>query len=71
MISQFPLRSFWGGRIPRLQRLIAKGDYIVLTESRIDTVPESIVIDRNGREILSLETCDISDLPDDWNWPIP
>ena len=48
-----------------------KGDYIVLTRSRIDTVPESIVIDRNGREILSLETCDISDLPNDWNWPIP
>jgi dipeptidyl aminopeptidase/acylaminoacyl peptidase len=47
-----------------------KGDYIVLTRSRIDTVPESIVIDRNGREILSLETCDITDLPDDWNWPI-
>ena len=46
-------------------------DYIVLTRSRIDTVPESIVIDRNGREILSLETCDISDLPDDWVWPIP
>jgi hypothetical protein len=48
-----------------------KGDYIVLTRSRIDTVPESIVIDRNGREILSLETCDISNLPDDWSWPIP
>jgi hypothetical protein len=47
------------------------GDYIVLTRSRIDTVPESIVIDRNGREILSLETCDITDLPDDWSWPIP
>ena len=48
-----------------------KGDYIVLTRSRIDTVPESILIDRNGREILSLETCDISDLPTDWTWPIP
>ena len=48
-----------------------KGDYIVLTRSRIDTVPESILIDRNGREILSLETCDITDLPDEWDWPIP
>ena len=47
------------------------GDYIVLTRSRIDTVPESIVIDRNGREILSLETCDITGLSDDWHWPIP
>ena len=48
-----------------------KGDYIVLTRSRVDTVPESILIDRNGREILSLETCDITDLPEDWNWPTP
>ena len=48
-----------------------KGDYIVLTRSRIDTVPESILIDRNGRKILSLETCDISDLPSDWSWPVP
>ena len=48
-----------------------KSDYIVLTRSRIDTVPESILIDRNGREILSLETCDITDLPNDWIWPIP
>ena len=48
-----------------------KGDYIVLTRSRVDTPPESILIDRNGVEILSLETCDITDLPNDWNWPIP
>jgi len=42
-----------------------------LTRSRVDTVPESIVIDRNGCEILSLETCDVSDLPNDWSWPVP
>lgn len=47
------------------------GEYFVFTRSRIDTVPESVLIDRDGNEILILETCDVSDLPDDWNWPIP
>lgn len=46
------------------------GSYFVLTRSRIDTVPESVVIDREGNEFL-FQTCDISGLVDDWRWPIP
>ena len=47
------------------------GKYIVATHSRVDTVPVSILIDRDGREILELETADVSALPDYWQWPEP
>jgi len=47
------------------------GQYIITTRSRVDTVPESILIDRDGREILTVETADISGLPASWQWPEP
>lgn len=45
------------------------GDYIVTTRARVDTLPESVLLDRNGREILVVETADVSGLPDDYHWP--
>jgi dipeptidyl aminopeptidase/acylaminoacyl peptidase len=47
------------------------GQYLVTTRSRVDTVPVSVLIDRDGKEILALETADISGLPSDWHWPEP
>ena len=47
------------------------GRYIVTTYSRVDTPPVSVLINRNGNEILELETADISGLPTGWNWPEP
>ena len=47
------------------------GEYLVTTRSLVNTVPESLLIDRNGREILTLETADLSDLPKSWQWPEP
>ena len=47
------------------------GEYLVTARSRVNTVPESLLIDRNGREILSLEIADVSDLPSNWQWPEP
>ena len=32
-------------------------------------MPVSVLVDRDGREILTLETADVSGLPDDWQWP--
>lgn len=45
------------------------GKYIVTTRSRVDSVPVSILIDRNGDELMVLETADVSGLPADWSWP--
>jgi len=47
------------------------GEYLVITRSRVNTVPETLLIDRNGRKILTLETADVSDLPNNWQWPEP
>jgi dipeptidyl-peptidase-4 len=47
------------------------GEYMVYTRSRVDTIPESVLMDRNGREIMTVETADISGLPSDWVWPEP
>jgi dipeptidyl-peptidase 4 len=47
------------------------GSYIVTTRSRADTVPVSVLLDRDGNEILELETADVSALPEGWQWPEP
>lgn len=47
------------------------GNYILVTASRIDRPAVSVLVDQAGKEILTLEEADISDLPDDWNWPEP
>ncbi|MDB9724471.1 S9 family peptidase [bacterium] len=47
------------------------GHYLITTRSRVDTVPVSVLIDRSGKEILTIETMDVSGLPNDWQWPEP
>lgn len=47
------------------------GHYVVTTRSRVDTAPVSVLMDRKGKEILTLEIADTSGLPTDWNWPEP
>lgn len=47
------------------------GQYLVTTRSRVDTIPVTILIDRNGKEILTVETADVSCLPTEWHWPEP
>lgn len=47
------------------------GQYVVTTYSRVDTPPVSVLIDRNGNNILKLETADVSGLPAEWLWPEP
>jgi len=47
------------------------GQYVVTTRSRVDEVPISLLIDRNGREVLTVETADLFGLPEHWEWPEP
>ncbi len=47
------------------------GNYAVVTRSRADEVPVTLLIDRQGQTIMELERADISGLPDGWNWPEP
>lgn len=47
------------------------GHYFVVTRSRVNSIPVSLLIDRNGKEILTLEVADPFGLPADWQWPEP
>lgn len=47
------------------------GNYLVTTRSRADNCPVSLLLDREGNEVLTLETADISGLPEGWQWPEP
>ena len=47
------------------------GNYVVTTLSRADQTPISLLIDREGKEVMKLETANISSLPDGWQWPEP
>ena len=59
-------REVWGGA-----GISPTGSYLVTTRSRADEVPVSLLIDRAGNELLTLETADVSALPDGWEWPEP
>ncbi len=47
------------------------GNYVITTRSRVDEIPVSLLLDRDGNEVMTLETADISGLPDGWRWPEP
>ena len=47
------------------------GDYVVTTRSRADESPVSLLLDREGRALLTLEEADIAGLPAQWQWPEP
>lgn len=45
--------------------------YLITTRSRADTIPVSLLLDRNGEVVMEVETADISGLPNGWQWPEP
>jgi dipeptidyl aminopeptidase/acylaminoacyl peptidase len=47
------------------------GNYAVISRSRADEVPVSVLLNRDGDEMLELERADVSSLPDNWQWPEP
>ena len=47
------------------------GEYIVLTRSRVDQAPVSLLIDRDGNTIMELERTITASLPSGWTWPEP
>lgn len=47
------------------------GQYVVITESRVDCAPKTELFDRQGNHLLQLDVADVSSLPDGWTWPEP
>ena len=46
-------------------------DYVVSTRSRVDTLPVSLLLDREGNQLLEIEVAEVMCLPDNWQWPEP
>ena len=47
------------------------GDFAVVTRSRADEAPTTLLLDRNANVILTVEHADTSALPNNWQWPEP
>lgn len=45
--------------------------FVVTTRSRVDQVPVSLLITRDGETRCEIETADVFGLPNDWQWPEP
>ena len=46
-------------------------NFVVTTLSRADLKPITVLLDRNGKELMKVEAANISGLPDGWQWPEP
>ena len=46
-----------------------KADFIVATRSRIDQLPVSLLLNREGEVLMELEAANITSLPKGWHWP--
>ena len=47
------------------------GNYAVVTRSRVDEVPETFLLDRDGHKLMVVERADTKALPANWLWPEP
>lgn len=68
---QTEFAAIFGKDVLKANAVSRTGAFAVVTRSRADTVPESIVVDRAGAEVLTIERADISGLPPSWIWPEP
>lgn len=59
----------WGGF--NLNGFSPSGNYAVVTPSRVDTVPVTYLLDRQGQTVMTIEEADISRLPNGFQWPEP
>lgn len=68
LIAHYPSSGFFTKHIDGVSPC---GQYLVITRSRIDQVPIHFLIDRDGKEILTLEEADISGVSEGWCPPKP
>ena len=64
-------RSRISASAPKAMGISPNGQYAVTTQSRVDKTPETLLLDRDGNALLSLEIADISGLPEGHHWPEP
>ena len=70
-VSPQDFMQFLNGYVGTSNGVSPLGDYAVVTRSRVDQMPESVLLDRDGKKILDLEIPNRSSLPKNWQWPEP
>ena len=65
------LRSNYEWDTANANGVAPSGNYFVVTRSRVNTLPESLLIDREGNVVMTLETAQDVGLPTNWCWPEP
>lgn len=56
---------------PGAEGISPDGQYLVTTRSRVDTLPESVLLNDRGEALMALEVAEPLGLPDNWVWPQP
>ena len=56
---------------PQARGVSSSGDYLVTTRSRVDDIPETLLLKRDGQQQQTVETAAMVGLPDNWQWPEP
>ena len=64
-------RAMLGFDFHNISGISENGDYIVVTRSRVDTLPTTLLIDRCGCVVMTLETAEFVMDSEDWYWPEP
>ncbi|MDC0003466.1 S9 family peptidase [Porticoccaceae bacterium] len=74
-MDKFIAQVIAGRDIEDTSNVSPDGNFAVITRSRADTIPVSLLVDRNGEELLELETAELSPLyqgvSEQWQWPEP
>ena len=65
------LGKFAGETSEHTNGVSPSGNYFVVTRTRADKTPVSLLFDRTGDALMELEVADVSALPDGWRWPEP
>lgn len=68
---QVRVKKMGGQAGPQTNGISPNGNYFLTTRSRADQVPVTLLMDRDGQQLLELEVANISSLPAGWNWPEP
>ena len=68
-VSSQDLMQFLNGYVGTSSGVSPLGDYAVVTRTRADQMPESYLLDRDGKKILDLECPNSASLPKNWQWP--
>jgi dipeptidyl-peptidase 4 len=65
------LLSGLGRDVARARAVSPGGSYVAATRTRVDQLPVHVLMDRRGKEILRLETAELTADPALWRWPEP